>query len=155
MFNHHRHHLISTHYFTEYSIAPVITSFTYSSPLSSFLFVLFQKMFGAKLPGEEYFKRALNYYRAKFPNNVAFVAASDDMAFIQSKLKTEKDVFYAPGEILFLFVCFREWVVFGVFFLPQNCFPFSLSIIYYNTFFLVCRLMATTLFSRIVISYSD
>lgn len=60
------------------------------------------------MPGEEYFKRALNYYRAKFPNNVAFVAASDDMAFIQSKLKTEKDVFYAPGEILFLFVCFRE-----------------------------------------------
>lgn len=57
-----------------------------------------KKMFGAKLPGEEYFKRALNYYRAKFPNNVAFVAASDDMAFIQSKLKTEKDVFYAPGK---------------------------------------------------------
>ncbi|XP_037796618.1 galactoside alpha-(1,2)-fucosyltransferase 2-like [Penaeus monodon] len=57
-----------------------------------------KKMFGARLPGEKYFKRALNYYRTRFKNNVVFVAASDDMAFIQSKLKTEKDVYYAPGK---------------------------------------------------------
>ncbi|XP_047492529.1 galactoside alpha-(1,2)-fucosyltransferase 2-like isoform X3 [Penaeus chinensis] len=57
-----------------------------------------KKMFGAKLPGEEYFNRALNYYRTRFPNKVVFIAASDDMAFIHSKLKNEKDVYYAPGK---------------------------------------------------------
>ncbi|XP_042881085.1 galactoside 2-alpha-L-fucosyltransferase SEC1-like [Penaeus japonicus] len=54
-------------------------------------------MFGATLPGEKYFQRALDYYRKKFSNNVLFVAASDDMDFIHSKLKGEIDVFFAPG----------------------------------------------------------
>ncbi|XP_063597384.1 galactoside alpha-(1,2)-fucosyltransferase 2-like [Penaeus indicus] len=57
-----------------------------------------KKMFGAKLPEEKYFKRALNYYRKRFPNKVVFIAASDDMVFIQSRLKSEKDVYYAPGK---------------------------------------------------------
>ncbi|XP_042881447.1 galactoside alpha-(1,2)-fucosyltransferase 2-like [Penaeus japonicus] len=56
-----------------------------------------KKMFGATLPGEKYFQRALDYYRKKFSNNVLFVAASDDMDFIHSKLKGEIDVFFAPG----------------------------------------------------------
>ncbi|ROT66940.1 hypothetical protein C7M84_014994 [Penaeus vannamei] len=42
--------------------------------------------FGSKLPGTTYFTRALNYYRKKFSNKVAFVAASDDMAFVRRSL---------------------------------------------------------------------
>ncbi|XP_037796617.1 galactoside alpha-(1,2)-fucosyltransferase 2-like [Penaeus monodon] len=55
------------------------------------------RIFGGKLPGTIYFTRALNYYRRKFSNDVAFVVASDDMAFVRMKLGNHSDVYFSAG----------------------------------------------------------
>ncbi|XP_068210986.1 galactoside alpha-(1,2)-fucosyltransferase 2-like isoform X2 [Palaemon carinicauda] len=57
-----------------------------------------QNMFGAVLPGESYFNRSLEYYRAKFlPERVAFVAASDDTNFLKQTLGKHPDVNILSG----------------------------------------------------------
>ncbi|XP_042858012.1 galactoside alpha-(1,2)-fucosyltransferase 2-like [Penaeus japonicus] len=53
--------------------------------------------FGAKLPEDKYFTRALGHYRRRFSNNVAFVVASDDMAFARQRLAHHRDVFFSEG----------------------------------------------------------
>ncbi|XP_027223995.2 galactoside alpha-(1,2)-fucosyltransferase 2 isoform X1 [Penaeus vannamei] len=54
--------------------------------------------FRASLPEDKYFTRALSHYRQKFPNEVAFVVASDDMAFVRQRLGHYPDVFFSSGE---------------------------------------------------------
>ncbi|XP_068210983.1 galactoside alpha-(1,2)-fucosyltransferase 2-like isoform X1 [Palaemon carinicauda] len=56
-------------------------------------------MFGASLPGESYFNRSLEYYRAKFPpERLAFVAASDDPTFLKETLGKHPDVNILPDK---------------------------------------------------------
>ncbi|XP_037796398.1 galactoside 2-alpha-L-fucosyltransferase 3-like [Penaeus monodon] len=55
------------------------------------------RVFRASLPGDKYFTRALNHYRQKFSNGVAFVAASDDMAFVRQRLGHHPDVYFSKG----------------------------------------------------------
>nr|XP_045582857.1 galactoside alpha-(1,2)-fucosyltransferase 2-like isoform X2 [Procambarus clarkii] len=56
-----------------------------------------QNQFGASLPDQVYFDRAMQYYRNKFPGKAVFIVASDDMVFIKSKLEKYKDVIFSPG----------------------------------------------------------
>lgn len=55
-----------------------------------------KNMFGATLPDRQYFQAAMNYYRQKFGNATVFIAASDDRAFLKSRLGSEDDVFLTP-----------------------------------------------------------
>ncbi|XP_047492335.1 galactoside 2-alpha-L-fucosyltransferase SEC1-like isoform X5 [Penaeus chinensis] len=56
-----------------------------------------QNLFHGELPGVSYFERAMDYYREKFADGVAFIAASDDPRFIIATLSHNPDVYFAPG----------------------------------------------------------
>ncbi|KAK7060075.1 hypothetical protein SK128_024250 [Halocaridina rubra] len=55
------------------------------------------KKFGGSLPEDTYFKRAMEYYRLKYPGRAVFIAASDSQDFIRSKLKNNPDIYFSPG----------------------------------------------------------
>ncbi|XP_047492333.1 galactoside 2-alpha-L-fucosyltransferase SEC1-like isoform X3 [Penaeus chinensis] len=56
-----------------------------------------KNLFHGELPGVSYFERAMDYYREKFADGVAFIAASDDPRFIIATLSHNPDVYFAPG----------------------------------------------------------
>ncbi|KAG7174053.1 Galactoside 2-alpha-L-fucosyltransferase 1-like 1 [Homarus americanus] len=49
-----------------------------------------------KVPGEVYFRRALQYYRHKYPR-VVFIVASDDRKFITEKFSHYPDIIFSLG----------------------------------------------------------
>ncbi|XP_045615589.1 uncharacterized protein [Procambarus clarkii] len=55
-----------------------------------------QQLFRISGPGEDYLRRALDFYRRRLPR-VTFVVASDDMDYVMEVLIREKDVVFAPG----------------------------------------------------------
>ncbi|XP_071531003.1 galactoside alpha-(1,2)-fucosyltransferase 1-like isoform X2 [Panulirus ornatus] len=56
-----------------------------------------KRMFNATLPDAPYFARALAHFRKVFPGRAVFIAASDDVSFITSRLGQHDDVYFAPG----------------------------------------------------------
>lgn len=59
-------------------------------------YVNFIKQFKTRIPEKPYFRRAMQYYRNKYPN-VLFVVASDDMSYVRKNFGNESDVLFAPG----------------------------------------------------------
>ncbi|KAG7176254.1 galactoside alpha-(1,2)-fucosyltransferase 2-like [Homarus americanus] len=56
----------------------------------------FQRMFMIAGPGQDYLRRALDFYRQRLPR-VTFVVASDDVDYAVVVLGDEQDVVFAPG----------------------------------------------------------
>ncbi|XP_042212574.1 galactoside alpha-(1,2)-fucosyltransferase 2-like [Homarus americanus] len=59
-------------------------------------YVEFIKKYEGKVPGEVYFRRALQYYRHKYPR-VVFIVASDDRKFITEKFSHYPDIIFSLG----------------------------------------------------------
>ncbi|XP_047492405.1 galactoside 2-alpha-L-fucosyltransferase Sec1-like isoform X5 [Penaeus chinensis] len=59
------------------------------------------RSFRASLPDDKYFTKALNHYRQKFSNEVAFVVASDDKGFVRQRLGHHPDVYLSKATSAF------------------------------------------------------